>query len=182
VQQGYTETVRPEPTAKRPGLEALIRSTASFEFRQATTWPPRTFVLSKIHYSSLNTCALLLFHREAPEDAFRYKLIRVGAQTRRLRARAHVINGLLLYRKEDDLDGALAETTIAAETDPDYGPGRYYHALLLAAHGRFDGALGELAAAVSLDQRFAQKAREAAEFEDLSRDQRFLAIVQTTPP
>ena len=169
---GYSEKVRPDPVAQRSGLESILRSTVAFEAHDPVSMPHPQFHLGQAHYSTHNNCALLVFQRAAAVDAYRYQLIRISTSARRTRARAHVTNGLLLY-KAGDLEGAQAELAIAAEMDASFPPGRYYNATLLAAQARFDEALQELQAAVRLDRRYAGMARQASEFEDLRRDPRF---------
>ena len=59
-----------------------------------------------------------------------------------------------------------------------YAAGRYHHAVLLAALGRFDEALDELGAALGLEKTWAKKAKDAPEFSSLRNDQRFLDILK----
>jgi tetratricopeptide (TPR) repeat protein len=100
---------------------------------------------------------------------------------RRRRARAHVTNGILLYKEEMDIYSAEAELGIAADMDSDYPLALYYHAQLLSTHGRYDKALERLKAAVKLKPKYKEKAWKADEFESLRRDLRFQAIVEKKP-
>lgn len=175
---GHVETIREESSAKKPGVDFILRSTATFQIRHYTPWPPAPFSLSKVFYSPLGTCGLLLFHRRAAVDAFRYKLLRLKPDIRRLRAKAHVTNGLLLY-KGSDLDGALAELAIASDMDPNFALARYSYAHFLALAARFDEALEHLQAAVNIDRHFAERARKAPEFEDIRSNPRFISILKT---
>ena len=184
TRQGYSrkggvETVR-EATMS-PELEQVLRTTAAFKLEGSGAWPERRFTLHQIYYSPLATCALFLFHDKASaRDSYRYKLARVdNPGIRRVRARAHISNGLLLYGNSD-LYGALEETGIAAAMDPIYPSACYHYALLLAAHGRFDEALGELKAAFRLEPDLKEKARKALEFKDLRKDDRFKALLQNS--
>lgn len=173
---GFVERVRPEPAAPQPGLEQLLRSTASFQVSHAARWPPpESYAIDRAYYSPLKSCALILFRRAAAPRDYRHVLVRVQPDAHRRRARAHATNGLLLYRLSD-LEGALAELEIAARMAPDFALARYHHAALLAADGRFEEALGELSAAVRLDRRYAETARSAPEFEELREDRRFKAV------
>jgi len=178
--KAYRETVRPDPTADRPGLDEMIRSTTSFELGYAVPdWPSRPMRLSQVHYSPLSTCALAVFELDgAATEAFRWKLVRLPADARRARAQAHVVNAQLLYSDYGDIYGALEETATAAAMDPRFAEGRYKHAILLGAHGRFEDALKELEAALALDRRYARMAKEAIEFQDVRKQSRFKDLVR----
>lgn len=180
TRKGWTETVRPEPAANRPGLDELIRSTVSFDLGYAVhDWPAPPFRLSRVVYSPLSTCALAVFERDrAPTDAFRWKLVRLPADARRARAQAHVVNAQLLYADYGDIYLALEEAATAAAMDPRFSEGRYKHAVLLAAHGRFDEALKELEASIALDRRYARMAKDAIEFQDVRRQGRFKELIR----
>src|SRR5438876_10364063 len=107
-------------------------STTSLRIGYAITIPPAPYYLSQIEYSPLGTCAFLLFEKPGrPPNVYRYQLVRVPLDARRKRAQAHLNNALLLYRKGDDLDGALEEAQIAAGMDPRLAEARFYHAALL---------------------------------------------------
>ncbi|MFH1724413.1 MAG: tetratricopeptide repeat protein [Elusimicrobiota bacterium] len=189
LREGYTvsgrvETIRDAPTADQPGLDEILHSTATFEIAYRMTWPPSQYRLTHVHYSPLGTCVFFVFRDlTAPRDGYRTKLARIhNPGVRRKRARAHATNGLLLYKQGVDLYAAEEELAIAVATDPDYPLGRYYHAMLLALHGRFEESLEDLKEAVARDPRYAKKAEEAVEFESLYRDQRFKAIVEGARP
>lgn len=176
--QGPVERIRDAPVAARPGLAGVIDSTGVFRTDHSVSWPPSRYALTRIQYSPLGTCAFAVFEdRAAREGRFSYRLIRIlNPESRRVRARAHATNGLLLY-KASDLYGASEELAIAAETDPDYAHARYYNAVLLSAQGLFDEALAELRAAIALDRRWAEAAKKAPEFASLRKDRRFLGVV-----
>jgi len=101
----------------------------------------------------------------------------LNPDVRRKRARAHVTNGLYLYKERSDIYAAEEELAIAAEMDSDYPLALYYHAALLSTHGLFERALARLRAAVKLKPAYAKKARKAPEFEALRKDLRFIDIV-----
>lgn len=178
VPNGHIERIRDAQVAVRPGLAHVIHSTTAFRLGYRTKWPPKRYRLRTIHYSPLGTCALMVFrYPKRPRRSYRWKLVRLlNPDVRRKRARAHVTNGLLLY-KEADLYGAEEELEIAADMDPEYPTALYHHSRLLAAHGRFDEALISLGAAVDRDQRFQFSAKKAIEFQELHRRPVFKDIV-----
>lgn len=178
-QRGYTETIRDAPLGPSPELAGLILTTAPFQ-TSTTRWPGPPFALRKVHYHPLGNCALFVFRETGagPKARFDWRLVRLlNPGARKQRARAHATNGILLYEKSSDLDGGLEELAIAARMDPSYAPARYHHSILLAAQGRFDEALPELKAAIELDPKLADEARDCAEFELLRDDPRFLSIL-----
>lgn len=176
---GYVETIRDAPAASRPGLAEVLQSTESFHLSYMTDWPARDFRLSNVYYSPLSNCALLVFRNQnTPRDSYRWKLLRLlDPGVRRTRARAHVTNGLLLYKEEADIYAAEEELAIASQMDPGYPLGLFYHAQILSLHGRFEEALARLETAVKLKPEYKRKAREAVEFEAMWKDSRFHAIV-----
>lgn len=178
VSSGHVEKIRTAHVANRPGLSAIIHSTATFDLGYILKWPPTRFKLDTIHYSPLSNCAFLIFrNKRKPRDTYRYRLVRMlNPGVRRKRARAHVTNGLFLYKEEADIYGAEEELGIAAEMDSDYPLALYYHAALLSTHGNFENSLERLKAAIKLKPEYAKKARKAPEFESLWRDRRFIAI------
>ena len=180
---GHAETIRDAETADRPGLAEIIASTDSFNLSYMTDWPKSAYKMSSVYYSPLSNCALVVLRDEDNHrESYRWKLIRLlNPGVRRTRARAHVTNGLLLYKEQMDIYAAEAELAIAAEMDPEYPLALYYHAQLLATHGRFDEALARLKAAVKLKPEYKKKAWKAEEFESLKRDLRFQAIVEKKP-
>ncbi|MBI3547578.1 MAG: hypothetical protein HY078_00860 [Elusimicrobia bacterium] len=180
TQSKFTETIRPDPVAQRAGLEQVIRSTAAFETQDRLTWPGADFWLQSVHYSPLGQCAFAVFKRPTPSDSYRWRLFHTNTGARRTRARAHVTNGLMLF-KAGDLAGGQAETQIAADMDPNYAYGRFYNAALLAALGRTEEAIADLKAAVAADAKLAEKAQETVEFQDLRDDPRFQKAVGLDP-
>lgn len=181
---GTTERLRSGRVAEQPGLEALLTSTAVFQSDPPLGGFPERFRFSAVHYSPLISCALFDFVDPAsPRDGHRLVLARLPEPgVRRARARAHVTNGLLLYRNEGDLTAAEAELAVASAMDPNYPLARYHHALLLSLHGRFNEALASLKAAVSRDGSFAAAARKAPELEALKYDPRLKALLASAPP
>ena len=167
TRSGYRERLYKEPVVGGLGIETLA-STASLRIGYQVSIPTAPYSLVQIDYSPLGTCAFLLYEKPGhPPNLYRYQLARVPLDARRKRAQAHLNNGLLLYRKGNDIFGALAEVEIAAAMDPRLGDARYHHAALLAVHGRFEEALAELREAVLLDEKYARMAKEAVEFDDL---------------
>lgn len=176
---GYQETVRPDPIGPQPGLEELLLSTRAFSASAPAGWPPKEFRLSQVHYSPLTTCALLVYRRlDAPKDFFAYVLTRVGdPKVRTVRSRAHVANGLLLL-KTGDIEGALAETEIAAALAPAHALARYHHAALLSLTGSLEEALRELGEAISRDKKYREQARQDKDFDSLWKDKRFKTLTR----
>lgn len=177
---GAPEKVRDAPLAKHPDLARILPNPRTFQLGYRTQWPEAPWRLAGVHYHPLGNCALVLFRDERrPRDSWRWKLVKIlNPGVRRKRARAHLTNGLLLYEAAD-IYGALEEAAIAAAMDPGYAAARYHHAVLLAAHGKFDQALVELEAAVAADPDFKAKAREAVEFERLRGRPGFRRLTDT---
>lgn len=176
---GLMERIRPDPIAPGRGLEPVIRSTASLRVGYSVAYASAPYALSRVHYSPLGMCAFLVFERPGwPPNVHKYQLVRVPLDARLERARAHLLNSVLLYRNHSDTYGALEEAAIAAATDPRNSEGRYRHALMLAVHGRFEETIKELREAVVLDRKWAEAAREAIEFEDLWKQERFKQALQ----
>lgn len=178
--KGYVEDVREGAMGSQPGLVELLTTTPSFKAAGSPDWPPASFRLSRVHYHPLITCSLLVFKtRGGPETAlYRFALILLrNTNARRRRAEGHAANGVLLYGKASDPEAGEAELAIAARMDPEYASGRYHHAILLAALGRFDEALEDIRAAIKLDKAYMAEARKALEFDSLRDDPRFLEIV-----
>ncbi|MEK7858438.1 MAG: tetratricopeptide repeat protein [Elusimicrobiota bacterium] len=177
--KGFVEHVRPDPIATRPGLEETIRSTSTFAVRSAQ-WPGPGWRFASAYISPLTTCALFLFEDENAKARYTPVLARIyNPSARAIRARAHLANGLLLFN-DGDLVGALAETGIAAAEAPENGPARYHHAAMLCLSGMLADALDELTAALKLDPRYKNKARQDKDFESLSRDRRFKDLLRGT--
>lgn len=178
-QQGWVETIRPDPVVDARDLPRLITSTDTLQ-TASTDFPrgfPNRWRLSEIRYSPLDAaCGLLIFtDKTAPpgKSFYTYRLLRIGnPAVRKDRALAHVTNGLLLLGN-GDRDGALAETSIAAVMAPDYATARYQRAAMLCLGGQEDAAVQELAAAVKLDPSYGVKARDDENFADMRWDPRF---------
>lgn len=177
---GFPETVRAAPPAKHPDLGKILPNPRILRSGYRVRWPKAPWRLAGVRYHPLGNCALVLFRDEArPRESWSWKLVRLlDPGVRRERARAHLTNGLLLY-EASDIYGALEETAIAAAMDPGYAAARYHHAVLLAAHGKFDLALVELEAAVGADSDFKAKARTAVEFERLRGRPGFRKLTDT---
>ncbi len=177
--RGTVERLRYGRVADQPGLEGLLMSTAVFKTDPPLGGFPERFRFSEVHYSPLGSCALFLFQDiRSPRDGYRTKLVRLPEPgVRRVRARAHVTNALLLYRNDADITGAEAELAVASAMDPGYPLARYHHAVLLTLHGRFEEAIESLKVALKRDPSWAAEARRAGEFEPLQGDPRFKAIL-----
>lgn len=178
---GHLERIRTAPVADRPGLSAVIHSTAAFTLGYAPQWPPERYKLYRVHYHPLGDCALILFRDIlSPRDSYRYNLVRLqNPGARRTRARAHATNAIMLYQKSD-IYAAEEELAIAVEMDPHYPLALYYHALLLANHGRFEDSLDRLQEAVRRNAKYREQARAAIEFESVRKTQRFREIIGRT--
>jgi len=179
---GRAERVSPPQPGKAPSPEeALLLSTGAFQLADPVRWPAANYRLDAVHYSPLSTCLFVVFRdTHTPTDTYRYRLIRIqNPGVRRVRARAHVSHGLLLYQ-DGDIYRALEELSTAASMDPDYSVARYHHAVLLATHGRIEEALSELKIAAARDPQYAKKAGDAVEFRPLYRDQRFKALLKSS--
>lgn len=171
---GYPEVIRDSDTVRVPGVAGVIFSTETLAARPEF-WPGPEWRWAQANYNPLTTCALIVF--EKPGERFKFLLTRVyNPSLREERARAHAANGRLLF-DTGDLDGALAETGIAARLAPEVPAVRYHHAASLALTGRLGAAVDELRAAIKLDPRLAERAREDIDFESLRPRQDFRKLV-----
>jgi len=180
---GTVEIIREAPVYERRGLRHILHSTAAFQLSYHTTWPKPAFKLGEIHYSPLSNCAFLVFRNSwTPRDSYRYKLVRMlNPGVRRKRARAHVTNAIFLYKERTDIYAAEEELRIAAAMDPEYPLALYYHAVMLANHGRYDESLQRLEAAIKYKPEYAAKSQQEPEFETLWKDTRFRKLVGKRP-
>jgi len=176
---GHVELIRLDRAADQPGLEALLRSTSSFETGYRVKWPPERYRLQRVHYSPLGTCVLCVFRDVSrPRNSYFFRLVRIlDPGLRRKRARAHVSNALLLFRNQADMAGALEELRIAATTDPGFPLALYHFGRMLALHGRYDEAMDHLERAVARDASFRGQAERAGEFAPVEDHPRFQAII-----
>ncbi len=174
---GFSETIRDAHTVESPGSAEVILSTAILEARP-DFWPDTAqWRLGYVHYNPLGTCALLVYDRIGERDRFKFILTRVyNASARAERGRAHTTNGRLLFNA-GDLRAALAETEIGARMAPEVGGTRYHYAAMLAMNGRLSPAMAELLAAVKLDEVFAAKAADDADFDSLRVRQDFRELI-----
>lgn len=175
--RGYVEKLRAEPAApERPELEETLRSTATLAIRAKLDWPAPPWRLATINYNRTASCVLLIFEHDR---RFQYLLTRIyDMKARPERARAHLTNGLLLFNR-GDLEGALAETSIAASMYPTGAANRYHHAAMLALTGELDKAIAELREAIKLNPRYREQARTERDFENLRDLPDFNALVST---
>lgn len=162
---GFVEKIRAEPAVpERPELERIIRSTSTLGIRGGVRWPGAEWRLSEIHYNRTATCGLLVYESDR---RFAYVLARLfRPKARPERARAHLSSGLLLFEK-GDLEGALAETGIAAAMYPTGAANRYHHGAMLALSGELEKALEEVKQAVALDASYRKKAAEDVDLDNL---------------
>lgn len=173
---GYPEIIRDAPMADAPGTRDILLSTATLAARP-DFWPDAEWRWSRAHYNPLTTCALLVFEKIGEKARFKFLPTRIyNPAVRDERARAHAANGRLLF-DAGDLEGALAETEIAAALAPEIALVRYHHAASLSLTGRFDRAMVELKAAVKLDRRYAARAAEDLDFESMRPRQDFQALI-----
>lgn len=164
---GYPETIQDGPIGPQPLLAEAILSTSTLSPRLKAGWPGPAWRWAGANYNPLTTCALLVFeNREAPRR-YSFLLLRVyNPRARTDRAYAHASNARLLF-EGGDLDAGAAESETAARLAPDLAIARYQHAAMLALTGHTNQAVEELAAAVKLEPKYRQKAREDQDFVDL---------------
>lgn len=163
---GYPETVR-ATVGKQPLLAETLTSTRTFQSRLRDGWPGPDWRLAGANINPLATCALLAFEKRDAPRRYAFALIHVYNPRIRLdRAYAHASNARLLFN-DGDLDTAYLESETAVALAPELAIARYGHAAMLALTGRQDRAVRELAAAVKLDHKYAEKAREDIDFRDL---------------
>jgi tetratricopeptide (TPR) repeat protein len=175
--KGYPETVRPDPSRAQPGLAETILTTATLNLRGGLAWPGKEWRWSGADYSPLGTCALLIFDSvEAPPRKAWLMARTYNPRLRLERSRAHAANARLLF-SAGELEAATAEAGTAAALAPEAALSRYVHAALLAMSGRDDKAVAELRAAIALDPRKRQEAREDADFESLRARRDFRDLV-----
>lgn len=154
--------------------DEILRSTATLSAAASTEWPPDTFVLSRVYFSPLGSCALTVFRLlDSDYDYFQFLLVRItDVSVRHLRAKHHVDYGRALL-EEGEIEAALEETRIAAAVAPGYAHARFHYASLLSVTGRLKTALKELEAAIGIDLSFKKKAMNSIDFESLYKSNRF---------
>jgi len=168
VKPGMVEDVGTAPVAPERDLPRLISTTDTLKAVYGKPRPDPGWKWTAIYYEPVGTCALFLYQKTVDgRVSYDYVLARVGnPAARRDRAEAHLTNALLLVER-GELDSAVIETATAAHIAPDYAPGRYHHAALMATTGVIEPALDELEAAVALDAKYREKARKDKDFETL---------------
>lgn len=173
--RGYEERIGEAVIEERPDLSELLRSTASLRAKAGAAWPAPPWKLTRIVYSPLTTCALVVYEHDR---RFSYALARVhNTKVRPERARAHLTTGLLLFAK-GDLEGALAETAAAAALYPDGAANRYHHAAMLSLSGELERAVEELREAVGLNPEYRAKAATDRDFENLQDLPAFRSLIK----
>jgi len=182
-QPGYPEEIRAAEVTERPDIAASILSTGSLKVSQVVDWPDARFRFARVIYNPLGSCALLVYRDEKrPQQSYDFKLVRLSdVSVRRDRAKAHAVNGLLLYKNQSDIYAALEELAIAEAMAPRYSLALYYHAQLLALHGDFEESLKRLRKVFSEEPSYRKKAKKAIEFEAMRKDPRFKALVKGRP-
>ncbi|OIO07528.1 MAG: hypothetical protein AUJ52_10140 [Elusimicrobia bacterium CG1_02_63_36] len=178
---GFLEQVRNAPIAERPGLYETLHTTAAFKGSvHALDWPDPRFHIESIRYSPFGHCAFLVYRDlKNPRASYDFRLVRIlDPGVRRVRARAHTTNGLLLYKDNSDIYAAEAELSIAAEMDPQYALALFYHGGFLIAHGRREDGIRRLAEAVKIDDRFIEKAKSAKEYETVREHPEFKKVIR----
>lgn len=174
---GYPERVRSEEPVDAPGVRSVILSTGTLRARLAE-WPGPEWRWAGAHYNPLSTCALLVFEKRAARERYKFQLARIdNPRVRADRALAHAANARLLYAR-GDLDGALAESDIAAALAPELAEVRYHHAANLALTGRIDEAMAELTVAVKKHRRWAERAAKDEDFDSLRSRQDFQELLR----
>ena len=96
----------------------------------------------------------------------------MSASTKSGRAVFHASNARVLF-DAGELDSAATEAETAAQLAPELPVARYEHAALLALTGHANESVDELAAAVKLEPKYAEKARGDIDFADLRRREDF---------
>ena len=166
VKPGYPEIVR-ETVGRQPLLAETLFSTKTFASRLESGWPNSEWRLAGADFNPLTTCVLLVFENRRVRRQYDFLLTHTfNPRVRIERAYAHASNARLLFN-DGNLDAAAPEAAVAAALAPELAIARYGHGALLAITGHHDEAMRELSAAVKLDRKYAQKAREDADFHDL---------------
>jgi hypothetical protein len=169
---GYPEIIQDAPVGDQPGLADTLLSTSTLAAR-IKAWPGPEWRWAGGSYSPLGTCALLSFEKRSGPRHYRLILARIyNPRARRDRAYAHATNARLVF-ETGNLAVAAPEAEIAAQLDPELPIARYEHAAMLAITGNPNEAVDELAIAVKLEPKYAKKAREDRDFEDLKVRQDF---------
>ncbi len=166
VKAGYPETVL-EAVGRQPLLAQTLLSTQTFASRLISGWPSKEWRMAGAHFNPLTTCVLLVFENRQTPRQYDFLLTHTyNPRVRIERAYAHASNARLLFN-DGNLDAGTLEAATAAALAPELAIGRYGYAALLALTGRHDEAMRELTAAVKLDRKYVQKAREDLDFHDL---------------
>ena len=164
---GYSETILNAPVGKQPLLAETLFSTRTFQSKLISGWPSSDWRLAEAHFNPLTTCVLLMYENRRAARQYDFILTHTyNPRVRIERAYAHVSNARLLFN-DGNLDTAAREAATAAALAPELGIGRYEHAAMLALTGHDDEAMRELTAAIKLDRKYANKAREDIDFHDL---------------
>ncbi|MDE2142172.1 MAG: hypothetical protein KGJ84_07165 [Elusimicrobia bacterium] len=179
---GFPEIIQDAPVADQPLLADAILSTATLHPRVNKGWPAaKDWRWAAAEYNPLGTCALLVYENREQRKHYSFILLRVyNPGARRQRAYAHASNARLQFNT-GNLDIGAAEAATAARLDPGLPIARYEHAAMLALTGRTDQAVDELKAAVKLDEKYREKARDDEDFSDLRRRDDFRALTRRRP-
>lgn len=179
VKPGAIEELREVQVSSQRDLPRLLQSTDSLKAVSSQPYPQPPWRWARIHYEPVATCALLVYERKRDGKlSYDYRLVRVNnAAARRDRAEAHLTNALIIFQ-DGDLQGALSETEVAAAIAPNYAPGRYHHAAMMALTGRVEATVDELEAAVKLDPKLKKRAKKDKDFETLRWHPKFKELTR----
>jgi tetratricopeptide (TPR) repeat protein len=165
--KGFPETILDAPIGNQPLLAEAILSTTTLAPRATTGWPGPEWRWAGGNFSPLATCELLVFEKRDQPKRYRLLLVRVyNPRVRQDRAYAHASNARLLFNA-GNLEVAAPEAETAALLAPELPIARYEHAAMLALTGHPNEAADELQAAIKLEPKYVDKAREDLDFESL---------------
>jgi hypothetical protein len=175
---GYPERIQDAPIGDQPLLAEAILSTSTLSPRLETGWPGPEWRWAGGSYNPLATCALLVYEKRGAPRTYHLILVRVyNSRVRLDRAYAHASNARLLFNA-GNVEVAAPEAETAALLAPELPIARYEHAAMLALTGHINESADELAAAVKLEPKYAEKARGDIDFADLRERDDFKEITK----
>lgn len=184
LKPGLVEELRDAPVVDERDLPRLIQTTDTLHIEASFEPPGPPWRWTKIYYEPVDACVFFQYERSTGSGKtlktfYDYRLLRIHSVTARQdRALAHVTNGLLLL-EQGDLDGGLAETAIAAAMAPGYAPARYHHAALMCLSGADpEATVDELEAAINLDDKYRQVARQDKDFKSIRWHPKFQELTR----
>jgi hypothetical protein len=173
LKPGIIEEMGEAPVVDARDLPRLILTTETLHIEVPFTPPDDPWRWTKIYYEPVDACVFFQYENSTGEGKtlktfYDYRLLRIHNVTaRQERALARTTNGLLLL-EQGNLDGGLAETANAAALAPDFAPARYHHAALMSLSGVDpEATVDELEAAIKLDDKYRQVARQDKDFKSL---------------